>query len=100
MPAKSLKPWQVEIPAEIARMGMKRADKLQISFSNYVAQIIYFESSDPAPREDTYQPVYFMSDRTEKAYKQALKDSREGKTKSFSNVESLMKYIQGDKNSE
>lgn len=69
----------------------ERAKNLGMDFTDYVRYLLAREAEQNMSHES--EPVYYMSDRTEKNVARARKEISEGKFKTFKDGKSAMKYI-------
>lgn len=81
----------IAVSVTLVRDAEEQAAKLGMDFSDYVRYLLAREKEQRMKQEP--EPVYYMSERTEKNVERARKEIAAGRAKKFDKVDDLMDYI-------
>ena len=80
----------IPFPSGLFQKAYERAVSIGVSFPQYVQYLVIADVST-----DSSEPLRYVSERTEKAMIKAKKAHAQGKTKGFTDVDDMMKYLLG-----
>lgn len=86
----------IAVSVTLVRDAEKQAAKLGMDFSDYVRYLLAREKEQRMKQEP--EPVYYMSEQTERNVERVRKEISKGNYKTFKNGTEFVKYLKSKRN--